>query len=405
MGGADVMRFPKEQEQLYHSSIRDELSTRINTITPSYRILPIDFMRGVVMVLMALDHASLFWNLGHDAGEGLQGYRPIFMDLFQFMTRFITHYCAPTFIFLAGTGIALSEIKQKGKGSSQQEITLHFIIRGVILLGLAWTLIVWIFQADPFYFGVLACIGVGFLIFAFGRRIPVKTILILSTGFILLSPIIWLPISGYLNTLFQSPEWPYSMYPLKPWLGVMGLGYVFGHYLQGQNNSDSKNRITTQLTLLGGGLIIFFFILRWSSFLKITLIPNAEAGWPVNYLPPESSAIEHIFLLSKYPPSIVFLLWTLGGMFIVLGLAFYLQSHQWFKKLTKPLVIFGTTPLYFYCAHLYLYGTIPRLLGQALFPLPITLFVWAVGLVTLFPSCLLFREIKNNHPNSWVKYF
>ncbi|MFX1514761.1 MAG: DUF1624 domain-containing protein [Promethearchaeota archaeon] len=399
------MRFPMEQEQLYHSSIRDELSTRINTITPSYRILPIDFVRGVVMVLMALDHTSLFWNLGHDAGEGLQGYRPIFMDLFQFMTRFVTHYCTPTFIFLAGTGIALSEIKQKEKGSTQQEITLHFIIRGAILLGLAWTLIVWIFQADPFYFGVLACIGVGFLIFAFGRKIPVKTILVLSTGFILLSPIIWLPISGYLNILFQSPEWPYGMYPLKPWLGVMGLGYVFGHYLQGQNNSDSKNRIATQLTLLGGGLIIFFFTLRWFSFLKVTLIPNAEAGWPANYLPPESSALEHFFLLSKYPPSIVFLLWTIGGMFIVLGLAFYLQSHQWFKKWTKPLVIFGTTPLYFYCAHLYLYGTIPRLLGQALFPLPIPLFVWAVGLVTLFPSCLLFREIKNNHPNSWVKYF
>ncbi|MFX0125346.1 MAG: DUF1624 domain-containing protein, partial [Candidatus Hodarchaeota archaeon] len=397
--------FPMEQEQLYHSSVWDELRTRINTTTPSYRILPIDFVRGVVMVLMALDHASLFWNIGHDAGEGLQGYRPIFTDLFQFMTRFITHYCAPTFIFLAGAGIALSEIKQKEKGLTQQEITFHFIIRGVILLSLAWTLIVWIFQADPLYFGVLACIGVGFIVFAFGRRIPVNAILVLSTCFILLSAFIWLPISGYLNILFQSPEWPYGMYPLKPWLGVMGLGYVFGHYLQGENNRDSLNRVATHLTLLGAGLIIFFFILRGTSFLKVTLIPNTGTGWPANYLPAESLAVEHFFLISKYPPSIVFLLWTLGGMFIVLGLAFYLQSHHWFKKWTKPFVILGTTPLYFYCAHLYLYGTIPLLLGQALFPLPITLLVWVVGLVTLFPSCVLYREIKNTHPNSWLRYF
>ena len=394
-----------EQEQKQHSSVWDKLRTRINTTTPSYRILPIDFVRGAVIVLMALDHASLFWNIGHNAGEGLQGYRPIFMDLFQFLTRFITHYCAPTFIFLAGTGIALSEMKQKEKGLTQQEITLNFIIRGVILLALEWTLIVWIFQADPLYFGVLACIGVGFVFFAIGRRIPIKAILLLSTCFVLLSSFIWLPISGYLNVVFQSPEWPYGMYPLKPWLGVMGLGYVFGQYLQEQNNPEAKNRVSTQLTILGVGLIAFFFILRWFSFLKVTWIPNAEAGWPANYLPPESSAIEHFFLLSKYPPSIVFLLWTLGGMFVVLGLAFHLQFHNWFKKWTKPCVILGTTPLYFYCAHLYLYGAIPLLLGQALFPLPITLLVWVVGLITLFPSCLLFRELKNTHPNSWLKYF
>ncbi|MHA2247651.1 MAG: DUF1624 domain-containing protein [Candidatus Hodarchaeales archaeon] len=394
-----------ENEQLLHSSVWDELRTRINTTIPSYRILPIDFVRGVVMVLMALDHASHFWNIGYEAGEGLQGYRPIFMDLFQFMARFITHYCAPAFIFLAGTGIALSESKQKEKDLTQQEITLNFIIRGVILLGLAWTLIVWVFQAGPLYFGVLACIGTGFIIFSIGRRIPVNTILVLSTCFVFLSPFIWLPISGYLNIVFQSPEWPYGMYPLKPWLGVMGLGYVFGHYLQQQKYPEAKNHVTKQLTILGVVLIILFFILRCSSFLEVPLIPNKGVGWPFNYLPAESFAIEHFFMLSKYPPSIVFLLWTLGGMFIVLGLAFYLQSHNWFKKWTKPLVILGTTPLYFYCAHLYLYGTIPLLLKQVYFPLPITLLVWVVGLVTLFPSCLLFRELKSNHPNSLLKYF
>ena len=100
-----------------------------------YRRLPfIDFTRGIVMLLMAWDHASLFWNPGHRGGEGLMGRRPLFPNFTQFLLRFITHYCAPTFIFLAGTALALSTNRRLERGQSQREISLRMVKRGGVLL-------------------------------------------------------------------------------------------------------------------------------------------------------------------------------------------------------------------------------------------------------------------------------
>ncbi|MFX0093964.1 MAG: DUF1624 domain-containing protein, partial [Candidatus Hodarchaeota archaeon] len=153
------------------------------------RILALDFVRGLAVVLMALDHTSLFWDVGHIVGEGLHGYRPIPLDLLHFLVRFITHYCAPTFVFLAGTGIVLFEANRLKRGKTQREITQHLFIRGLVLLMIEWTVIAFIFRAAPFYFGVLAAIAVGFVIFAFLRRFSSKIIFIFSLV-ILLSPII-----------------------------------------------------------------------------------------------------------------------------------------------------------------------------------------------------------------------
>ncbi|UCE13097.1 MAG: DUF1624 domain-containing protein [Candidatus Heimdallarchaeota archaeon] len=399
------------------SSTSDEFLSKIRIIMPTQRILAIDFVRGVVMVLMALDHASIFWNAKYVANEGLQGYRPIFPDIFQFFSRFVTHYCAPTFIFLAGLSITLAELKRLQKGTNQKDITQYFITRGLILIVIEWSLIAFIFRAAPLYFGVLACIGVGFIIFAFVRRIPAFTLLILSLGVILMSPFSELSFNTtpgnflfYIEVFLKNPSWPYGLYPLDPWLGVMGLGYVTGYWVhQQQQLPDACKRITKRLTIIGSACIGTFFILRIGT------------GWPWNYLGiwdvEESFTIENFFLLAKYPPSIVFLLWTLGGMALILALTFSLQKKPWFQKWSIPIVFFGTTPLFFYCAHLcfygttfvftflFLYGTIPNAPGiESDLSLLITIIVWIIGVIILFPLCLMFQRIKKKSPHSLLKY-
>ena len=98
------------------------------------RLQFIDFARGIVMALMAWDHVSGFWNLYHQGGEGILGRRPIFANLTWFLARFVAHWCAPTFIFLAGTMLALSAARRLGRGESQRGVSLRMIKRGSMLL-------------------------------------------------------------------------------------------------------------------------------------------------------------------------------------------------------------------------------------------------------------------------------
>ncbi|MFX0086268.1 MAG: heparan-alpha-glucosaminide N-acetyltransferase domain-containing protein, partial [Candidatus Hodarchaeota archaeon] len=279
-------------------------------------------------------------------------------------------------------------------------------LRGIILLVIEWTIIAYLFHAEFLYFGVLACIGFSFIILAFVRRLSTQILTILSTGLILVSPIYYhLSLNGnfdflgnFLVTAIFFPQWPYGLYPLSPWLGVMGLGFVFGRWLKKQQEyPDAARRIAKNLTI--GGLISLsaFFLLRIGT------------GWPFNYLAISDLeggfTVTNFFLLSKYPPSFTFLLWTLGGMLLALAFAFYLQESPWFKKYSFPVVLFGTTPLFFYTIHLIVYGAVPIILNlEKAFTLPLTIIVWIFGLIILYPLCLIFRDLKNKYPQSFLKF-
>jgi uncharacterized membrane protein len=410
-------------------ALETNTETKLKAI-PSYRITAIDFVRGLAIILMALDHASTFWNSGRTAAEGLEGYRPVFPDIFQFLIRFVTHWCAPTFIFLAGTSIVLFETKRLEKGVSQKEITKNLVIRGLILLFIEWTLIGWAFRTAPFYFGVLAMLGTGMIVFAFIRRLSEykhgdKIILGLSLlifseplidSFILnlhqreFSILYWgflfnqfpEPIKHTIQTFLFQPNWPYGLYPLDPWIAVMSLGYLFGRWLKKQELPEKNHYIAKRLAITGGFLLSTFFISRLFQ------------GWPFSYLGiwlddgvlrPDAFNIDTFFLLAKYPPSIVFLLWTLGGMCFALAVAFYLQDREWFQRWSTPIVLFGTTPLFFYSIHLYIYGLHLHLLDLLNnFSLPVTIIVWILGLLVLYPACLEFKSLKIKYPNSPLKY-
>ncbi|MHA2094489.1 MAG: DUF1624 domain-containing protein [Candidatus Hodarchaeales archaeon] len=398
------------------------------------RITAIDFVRGLAILLMALDHASTYWNSGRFFGEFYYAMRPeILPDLLQFLIRFVSHWCAPTFVCLAGVSLALSESKRVKKGVSQNEITKHYVIRGIVLLVIEWILIAPLFEAGFLYFGVLAAIGVGFILFAVLRRLSSRVILGLSLALLLsliLAEFIWNPIFNpgahpavssffnigdftgfpsnsdfqlWFNAMTYNPIWPFGLYPLDPWLGILGLGVVLGRWiLKQQENSRSNQYISKQLATVGGASLLTFFILR------------IVQGFPTSYFPiwqetgvliSNAFTIQNFFFMSKYPPSIVFLLWTLGGMSLALALGFYLQENKLFQKWTDPVRVFGTSALFFYCTHLLLYGAIPKAFDLVRsFSVIITLIVWIIGVVLLYPSCLEFQKLKKKYPDSVLKY-
>jgi uncharacterized membrane protein len=361
------------------------------------RLQFIDFTRGLVMMIMAWDHVSGFWMKIHGGLEGIYPHRNPALDLPLFMARFVSHWCAPTFIFLSGVSLALSVRKRLDRGDPQRDITVHLITRGVLLLIFEALIVSPAFDLPRLYFGVIAAIGVGLVIFSVYRRAPTAVILTISLIIILNHQ--WLDLSfipmdvpwgHYLRRILHEPNFtwrPYfALYPVIPWIGVMGLGWVFGNFL---NHFDREKlpRLKLPLALIGVAFIALFFVVRWANGYG-----NLVQRWGNN--------IMDWLYVSKYPPSIAFLLWTLGGMCLFLALGLLIEEKGWSdKNIIGAVHTFGRTPLFFYLTHLWLYRL--RLPGA---PVPFyldllqTLGLWAVGLVVLWLVCSRYEKIKRRYP-------
>jgi uncharacterized membrane protein len=366
------------------------------------RLQFIDFARGIVMAIMAWDHVSSFWNEFHHGGEGILGQAPPFLNLTWFLERFVSHVCAPSFIFLAGTVLALSATKRVLRGESQFNVSLHLIKRGLILLLLETLLVTPAFywlapQYPPLYFGVIACIGVCLIIFSVYRRLPPTVILALSLIIILNHPSLNLDFipndeawGSYTRVVIHEPSfafWPYvGLYPIIPWIGVMGLGWCFGLLLS-QMDPDRIKRLKTPLLATGVSSIALFFVVR-----LMNGYGNLLRRWG-------NTVIDWLYV-SKYPPSLAFLLWTLGWMCIFLALGLTLQDRPKFNKgVTGVILAYGRNPLFFYLAHLWLYRLrLPNLPKPPPLPMWQTFIFWIVGLAILWQLCLRYEKLKRKYP-------
>ena len=356
----------------------------------------IDFTRGLVMILMAWDHVSGFWNQLHGGLEGILPYRNPNLDLVSFMSRFITHWCAPTFIFLSGVSLALSVKKRLSLGDSQLDISLHIIKRGLVLLTFAILLEAPAFDLPYLYFGVISCIGACLTIFSVYRRLP--TMAIFAVSLIIILNHQWLDLGfipmdaawgHYLRRIVHEPgyTWPpyFSLYPVIPWVGVMGLGWVFGTFL----NDVDKNRVfRLKLPLIATGIasITLFFVVRYFNGYG-----NLVRRW--------SGEILDWLYLSKYPPDMAFLLWTLGGMCLFLAIGLLIDQRGWFDRNIVGVVhTFGRTPLFFYLTHIWLYRLrLPGVPTPFYLDLPQTLGFWAVGLIVLWLLCSGYERLKRRY--------
>ena len=368
------------------------------------RLQFIDYTRGLIMAIMAWDHVSGFWNRFHQGGEGVQGAMRPFLNTTWFLVRFVSHYCAPTFIFLAGTVLALSTIKRVSRGESQLSISSRMIIRGVVLLVAEVLLVSKAFGNTPWaYFGVIACIGVSFIILSVARRLPNWVILALSLFIVfnhnfmnidfIPNDVAW---GHYLRVILHEPNFemrPWvGLYPIFPWIGVMGLGWIFGSTISDYSPEQIRG-LEQPLRKIGWASIGLFILVRGINGYG-NLLPRQ--GW---------SLVDWLYV-SKYPPSQAFLLWTLGGMCLFMSYALKHQDRADFNEgLSGVLNQFGRTPLFFYLTHLWLYRLrLPEAPGLFYMPMTPTLGFWVLGLWALYKLCVRYEVLKRRHPRSVLQY-
>jgi uncharacterized membrane protein len=406
--------------------------------TARTRINSIDLLRGTVMVVMLLDHTRDFVHY-----LVLQGFDPTDLSHTSaktFFTRWITHFCAPIFIFLAGTGAYL----QFARGKSKSELSRFLFTRGVWLIVLEFTLVrLGAFpNLDYRFLGaaqVIWVIGLSMIVLAALIHLPLKVVAwfgVLMIGLHNLLdhfrlqgwrgpgsavPSVWARLFFVLHQaweFFPVLGWPSPVvmiiYPLVPWVGVMAAGYAAGSLYQ----LDARRR-QRLLLMMGGGAVLLFLVLRGLN------IYGDQATWS----PQKSSLFTVLSFLNvtKYPPSLLFLLMTLGPALIALAVFERVSApSKALAWLRDVLITFGRVPLFFYllqwpmahvtsiAAHLIAGKPIGWMFRSLVdgggpppgvgFNLAIVYVCWISGVILLYPLCKWFAGVKQRRRDWWLSY-
>jgi uncharacterized membrane protein len=324
----------------------------------------------------------------------------------QFLVRWITHLCAPTFLFLSGTSLALSFEKRVRAGASPSEIDRHLAIRASVILGFECLLSLPVVLAEmgPGVFQVLFAIAASLLLMIPLRRLPTRWLVAVGLGWFALSDLITgglVPFDratpNLLVGLFVAPYFaePLSvLYPCLPWLAMMALGWAFGRFLLGAS-ARQLERLPRTTALAGLVSLVVFALVR-----------GANGYGNLGFLR-ESNELAQWLHVNKYPPSLSFAALELGLMAVCLA-GFMLLERRLRKPANdlNPILVFGQTALFFYMLHLPGLGVSAFLtmgnLGQG--GLGHTFVATVLALVILYPICLGYRRYKRNHPTSFAQY-
>ncbi len=385
------------------------------------RIYSLDVLRGLVMIIMALDHTRDFIHYDAFLNDPMDvaTTTPIL-----YFTRFITHYCAPIFILLAGTSIYLQSFRK-----TTAELSVFLFKRGlwlifveVVIITFAWT---FDFTFHSLILQVIWAIGICMMLMGLVIRLPYKVILfgglLLVFGHNILD-FVDSTHQGLLWDLLRNGSFAFHqvteahqiviIYPFVPWLGVMMLGYCLGKIYASDYSASLRQK---QLLKGGIGLLILFVLLR---FVNIY-------GDPVPWVAYDniSQTIMSFLNVDKYPPSLLFLCITLGPALIFLSLFETINN-----KLTQAISVFGRVPFFYYILHFYfihlicmvLFMTRGHDLNEPLmfvfgipfryivigegYSLGIVYLIWALIVLALYPLCKWFSELKQQKKHWWLSY-
>ncbi len=363
------------------------------------RLFAPDALRGLLMALMALDHANLFVAHKHPSAEMWAGPFPLYNDTLTFLTRLVTHLCAPGFFFLMGVGMALFAVARRRQGWSRWAITRHLLLRGALIVALKLLLVNRAWELSPggwgvqVYIGVLLALGAGMMIGSFAlwlRPIPLvalSALLYIGLHVAAPDPNSW---GQARNALTYILLWPggisgangrtllWSCYPVLPWLGLVTFGIAFGYWL-----ADDARRAYGWAASIGAAFLAGFLLLRYLNGFG-NLRPRMGNGW-IDWLN-----------VVKYPPSLSFVLLTMGVNLLALA-ALSRARGRWHASL-KSLVVFGQAPWFFYTLHLFLYAALGRLLTPKGTSIPGMWPVWLLGLAILWPLCRWYGQWKHKQP-------
>jgi uncharacterized membrane protein len=373
--------------------------------TTHHRIPTIDILRGLVIIIMALDHVRDYL---HVSGYGMNPLDPAQTTPLLYTTRWVTNLCAPVFVLLSGVSAWL----QLERGKSRGALARHLLTRGLWLIVLELTLISFAWAWT-----------IPYLIFA-------QVIWVIGATMILLAGLVFLPrwitlalgiaiIAGHnglapsipaLTTVALIPDWLFVAYPLIPWFGVMCLGYGLGPLFSSQRGQDRT------LPLIGAGMIALFLVLRLTRLYGEPLPWQAHADI--------GATIMDFLDVLKYPPSLLFVCATLGPVLLIYPLLARLPA-----SVGNLLRTYGAVPLMAYIAHLFavhLAGILARLAaGQDIAPMSnaIRNFVfdntamngtgvdflwvypaWIAVLAAIYPLCRWWAQVKSARKDWWLSY-
>lgn len=392
---------------------RDPIAQQATTV----RIESIDLLRGIVMIIMALDHVRDYFHADAYLFDPLRladTTAPIFF------TRWITHFCAPVFVFLAGTSAFFV-----GQKKGPQQLSIFLLTRGLWLVFLEISVVGfgWFFNIS-FSIIVLQVIwglGIAMIILAALVRLPIAVNFVL--GIILVAGHNFLDAVHVEGTGAAAIGWAMLHefagfrvgdtlvlvgYPIIPWTGIMLLGYCFGTWYQPNVDAVTRKR---NLLLTGVSMLTFFAVLRYFN------IYGDPRPWA------EKSSPMFTFLsfinVNKYPPSLLYVLVTLGPALVLLAVTENLRGS--ISKFTTAL---GRVPLFFYVVHLYVIHLAavvaamatgynasdmilntwvtdaPQLRGYG-FSLGVVYILWVGFVLILFPLCLWYDRYKRTHRDKW----
>lgn len=375
------------------------------------RLAPLDALRGLIIIVMALDHANEFIAHQHSSGEFWGGPLPTYTEALPFLTRFVTHLAAPGFFFLMGAGMLFFAVSRREQGWSEGRIARHFLLRGGILIALqflvenrAWELSLSVPTGFPpgqpsgpefTYVGVLYALGAAMVLGIPFTRLPQRVltpiILILAVGLELL-----IPEPGLVRTDFSLvqrflliPGFAASFlvyYPVLPWLKFLVFGMLFAHWLRADDGAAYQRGLHLGVVFL----VLFVGLRSAGGFGNLQATPGT--GW-INFLN-----------VVKYPPSLTFSLLTMGINLCALYLLSRLKGSG--QRMTQPLLVFGRVPLFFYLTHLFLYAGIGLWIGPGGTSLAAMYPYWLLGLLILLPLCWLYDRLRHARTaNRVLRYF
>ena len=383
------------------------------------RIESLDILKGLVIIFMALDHTRDYFHIDSFLFDPAD---PEKSNLTLFFTRWITHYCAPAFSFLAGISAFLV-----GRRKSKNELTSFLLKRGIWLIFIELFVVYfgWSFNIHFNHFGLLVIwsLGISMIFLAAIIHLSMKNILILSVviifGHNLLDNIhfdqnmLWSILHERGNfVLFGSIKIRVT-YPIIPWIGVMSLGYYFGKFYDKDITPEYRQKLFTKIGLvcIAGFLIVRGFNLYGNS--NPWIVFDSFSQTLISFMDP-----------SKYPPSLTYLLMTLGPSLLFLG-----NSENLKGRLVNFCSTFGKVPFFFYIIHIYAIHLLAAILAeltgfsfdsmvlngfvstnQQLIGFGVNLgwvyVIWLFILFMLYPMCKKFSNYKLNHKEKWwLSYF
>jgi len=389
---------------------------------PAVRIQSIDLLRGIVMVIMVLDHARDYFHADAFLYDPLDLSKT---SVALYFTRWITHFCAPVFVFLAGTSAFMV-----GRRKGIPELSRFLFTRGLWLVFLELSVVNfgWFFNLKVQFIGlqVIWAIGIGMVALSLLVRLPMRAIfvvgLILVFGHNLLDSIhvAGNSLGAVLWSLLHDPNFfqldngrsVFIAYPLIPWIGTIALGYCFGTFYTDAFTVQHRKRI---LVYLGGGAILLFIVVR---FINVYGDPSL---WSAQVTP--MYTVLSFLNTTKYPPSMLYLLMTIGPAMLFLA---FNEGEP--SPVAKKAIVFGRVPMFFYLMHIYVLHIIavvaavatgfpastmvfdiwitmsPELAGYG-FGLGAVYLIWMAVVLILYPVCRIYERYKSvNRGRVWLSY-